>query len=220
MNVEYTPKIPFIRDSEIQRAVERLLVQHYKKDIREIEPPIDLEAIVSESMVYELEFDTVESEFGPGVLAYIDFELETIRIDESLKPNPSQIGRQRGRYRYTLAHELGHYVLHRPYWESDRDQPKLFAGKQDRLLCRTDLLREPKKPNEEIQADKFASLLLMPETLFRRAANELQDSSSLYRSEERLITALADRFQVSRQACEIRWEKLNMNHQFHRPLLA
>ncbi|MEB3205900.1 MAG: hypothetical protein VKK59_00960 [Vampirovibrionales bacterium] len=108
MNVEYTLKIPFIHDSKLHRAVEGLLVDHYKSDIREIEPPIDLEAIVSESMVYELEFDTVESELGAGVLAYIDFELETIRIDESLKPNPSNtFYRNWGRYRFTLAHELG-----------------------------------------------------------------------------------------------------------------
>ena len=56
-----------------------------------------------------------------------------------------------GRYTFTIAHEIGHHVLHKELYDeliSDRSQ----------ILCR----EEKKKPLIEQQADRFAACLMMP----------------------------------------------------------
>ncbi len=58
----------------------------------------------------------------------------------------------RNRQRFTLAHELGHYFLHRD-----------IGGFEDRALFR----REMQFDQRESEANSFASKLLMPETEFR-----------------------------------------------------
>lgn len=58
----------------------------------------------------------------------------------------------RNRQRFTIAHELGHYFLHRD-----------VGGFEDRALFR----RELQFDRRESEANSFASKLLMPETEFR-----------------------------------------------------
>lgn len=64
------------------------------------------------------------------------------------------------RQRFTMAHELGHYVLH-------RDQ--IGEGLEDTILFRAESYGEP---GIEREANEFASLLLMPEDYFRETVNE------------------------------------------------
>lgn len=59
-----------------------------------------------------------------------------------------------GRIRFTQAHELGHYILHRTL--------------TDGFQCKSDVvLGWPGMENVETQADEFASYLLMPISDFR-----------------------------------------------------
>jgi hypothetical protein len=55
--------------------------------------------------------------FDPDILGAIFFEQKRIVIDESLDPdeNPAK----EGRYRYTAAHEVGHWRLHRQLFGKD-----------------------------------------------------------------------------------------------------
>lgn len=72
-----------------------------------------------------------------------------------------------GRVRFTQAHELGHYILHRQLRESfncsDADMHNWSADEKD----------------IEGQADLFASYLLMPLDDFRRQVNEAVDLDQL-----------------------------------------
>ena len=54
---------------------------------------------------------------GPDILGAIWVDKEIILIDRSLDPkdNPSM----QGRYRFSVAHEIGHWRLHRPYVAKD-----------------------------------------------------------------------------------------------------
>ena len=58
-----------------------------------------------------------------------------------------------GRYRFTIAHELGHYVLHR-------------QGVLDKVSTRRDMTIW-NDASEEAEANCFAAELLMPEFLFK-----------------------------------------------------
>ena len=80
-----------------------------------------------------------------------------------------------GRARFSIAHELGHLLL--------RHNPLGRIG-------------EPRDPDQERQADRFASELLMPESLLREDCEKLP------------FEVLCRRYRVSRQAMRIRLESV------------
>ena len=80
-----------------------------------------------------------------------------------------------GRARFSVAHELGHLLL--------RHEPVSRIG-------------EPRDLDQERQADRFASELLMPFSLLREDCRRLS------------FDALCRRYRVSRQAMRIRLERI------------
>jgi hypothetical protein len=88
-----------------------------------------------------------------------------------------------GRRRFTIAHEIGHFVLH-PH----RLAPERNGGVNAAWQA------------EEREADQFAAELLMPEDLVREAVL-LHGTDSV---------RLADRFEVSRQAMQVRLRSLGL----------
>ncbi len=99
---------------------------------------------------------------------------------------------QQGRKRFAVAHELGHWELHRS--ESQFD---LFTGK--------DAVYSYGKSTLEIEANVFASELLMPESLFRprcdRSDPSIQVISNLSQEFTTTLTATAVRYVDSCSEC-------------------
>ena len=90
-----------------------------------------------------------------------------------------------GRVRFTQAHELGHYILHRQLKE-------LFQCSDD------DMLNWSKDERDiEAQADLFASYLLMPLDDYRRQVTSTVDLE--------LLGHCADRYGVSLTAAILKW---------------
>ena len=67
-----------------------------------------------------------------------------------------------GRERFTLAHELGHHMLHRPLF---LQQGVVSAGSTEQVLSAHNTIIESNQRRLEYQANKFASCLLMPRKL-------------------------------------------------------
>ncbi len=88
-----------------------------------------------------------------------------------------------GRRRFTIAHEIGHFVLH-----PERCRPE-----------RGGAVNEAERM-EEREADAFAAELLMPEHLVREAVREQGLD----------VARLADRFEVSRKAMQARLRHLGL----------
>jgi hypothetical protein len=87
------------------------------------------------------------------------------------------------RRRFTIAHEIGHFVLHPERVRSERSGSTNWASQ-----------------SIEREADAFAAELLMPEHLVRQAT--LEDGADPER--------LADRFDVSVQAMAVRLARLGL----------
>ena len=87
------------------------------------------------------------------------------------------------RRRFTIAHEIGHFVLHPELARPERGGQVTEAGRV-----------------EEREADAFAAELLMPEPLVRQAAREHGAD----------VDRLADRFDVSRSAMRNRLQRLDI----------
>lgn len=106
--------------------------------------------IIAEQLL-EIRIDL--SDLEEDIIGCIDVINKEIYINQSLDPIVNK--KMEGRYNFTLAHEMGHLVLHKDLVE----QGSIAAtGKSNNLLCRTS---ENKAPIEK-QADYFAACLLMP----------------------------------------------------------
>lgn len=106
----------------------------------------------------------------------------------------------RTRQRFTIAHELGHLLLH-----ADEE----FHIDEKRPLARRDELSSQATDPREIEANQFAAELLMPDALVRAAVEALADEGSDVTVEE-AIEALARTFSVSTLAMTHRLTNLKI----------
>ncbi|MGH2973614.1 MAG: ImmA/IrrE family metallo-endopeptidase [Solirubrobacterales bacterium] len=102
------------------------------------------------------------------------------------------------RQRFTIAHELGHLRLHKG--------ESLHVDRELRVNLRAPSIQG--RGGEEREANWFAAALLMPERMVRSVAKARADTARL--SEEGLVRALAEDFEVSRQAMGYRLVNLGL----------
>ncbi len=101
------------------------------------------------------------------------------------------------RQRFTIAHEIGHLVMHR-----DMISENVHVDKQFRVLMR-DSNSSTGSEEIEIQANRFAAELLIPSSMFdptKISASDIDDESQL--------DELAKKFRVSKQMLEYRIRSL------------
>lgn len=135
-----------IYDDLIEEAAESLLERYEKFSGKNISP-VPVESIAEHLLGYTLEI-TDEGLFSdPNFLGGISFEANTIFVNASVETHE-------GRYTFTVAHEIGHHVLHKDLFESQ-------VVDQSQILCR----EQKKKPLIERQADRFAAALMMPRAI-------------------------------------------------------
>lgn len=167
-----------------KRAQELLSTHRVRK------APVDVEAIASKyATVIPHALDPDIS----AVLAPLEGERWFILVNQS---------HSRLRRRFSIAHELGHLMLH-----------GFTAPHADRAFRFRDARSSEGSVLEEIQANQFAAELLMPRELILKATSHLhldhapQDDADDDKFQE-LIGELAEEFQVSRQAMTIRLSTL------------
>jgi len=102
------------------------------------------------------------------------------------------------RQRFTIAHELGHYVLH-------SQKEALFIDRNYSVFKR-DQQSETGEQMIERQANQFAAALLMPKFL----VEEELKSIHIDLGDEQGLKSLADRFAVSAQAMSLRLVNLGL----------
>jgi Zn-dependent peptidase ImmA (M78 family) len=171
----------------------KVAVARARKLLREYaieEVPIPVEYL-AEELGAELLYRTLEGDIS-GIL-YRD------------EPGRTVIGinawDSRTRQRFTIAHELGHLLLH-------PGQPVIV----DKLV-KINFRRTPSMPvagpTEEQQANAFAAELLMPERLVKDTAREIVGDNVLFSSDD-LVHELAQLFDVSPQSMGYRLVNLRL----------
>jgi Zn-dependent peptidase ImmA (M78 family) len=160
-------------------AATELLEKHGAASI-----PVNVERVAKAEGV-RVEYAPLDGELSG--LAHVRDGVPIIGVNMLHAPN---------RQRFTLAHELGHIFLHRPQLE--------LAVHVDRGSLRRDPVSAAGTDPQEIEANAFASELLMPEHLIKAAlegkAIDLEDDDA--------IAALAKRFRVSDAAMRLRLDTL------------
>lgn len=132
---------------------------------------------------------------GSRILGYLDVEDRRIVINEGFRDRYEQYP---GSLEFTFAHEVGHQVLHVD--ASGYAQATLPLDLAiGRVLCR-DEFYEPR----EVQANRFAAFLLLPEELLIPRTRD-RDCRLVG-----VIRELAATFGVSRTTVRIRLERLGI----------
>jgi Zn-dependent peptidase ImmA (M78 family) len=158
-------KVPFLAPAQIESAARELLAKYARWKEEELKPPIDVDEIVEGYLELDFEVTDLKEVIGIGdVLGATWFDEQRVCVDSSLEGNE-------GRFAFTVAHEIGHWLLHRPILEMEKVTLPLFAGKpgeepKPALVCRTQAKKQP----AEWQADQFAARILMPADVVRTTA--------------------------------------------------
>ena len=215
-------KVEFLPKEDIEFAATKLMMAYGKAFSELHEPPIPVDAILECHLGLSLDFDSMDKLLGQrGVLGATWIDTKEVIIDEHLDPsdNPTI----EGRYRFTLAHEIGHWELHRHQVVVSTDR-SLFCGKpQPSIICRSNAKKDP----IEWQADCFASYLLMPVQMVENewkkltgdykpivVADEIAAFKSRFGEDESYVVNLAkqmaQQFEVSGQAMQIRLTDLDL----------
>ncbi|MER9518450.1 ImmA/IrrE family metallo-endopeptidase [Mesorhizobium sp. M0614] len=148
-------------------------------------PKIDLEKIFQEIILPSSNGDVCKIVYEPfdsfeGLMARQNDSREwRIGVNTSIKYAP--------RRNFTLAHEMGHFIGHR--------------YEQDVFECSFDNLNDFQNTGFELEANEFASQLLMPADILRSFDKNREFCHAA-------ITELASMFGVSRTAAAYRWIKL------------
>lgn len=217
-------RVPYLQDSVIEDHA-RLLIDEWGEQFEPvIGPPVPIEEMLESLLGLTCRIVDLRTEYGsPDLLGAIWFGSRLVKIDQSLDPdvNPKLLGR----YRYTIAHEIGHWRLHRVHLAGDPNAMKLFdENGEPAFVCRS-----TQKPREEWQADTFAEYVLMPEKFVYDAWRDWRGTDEPVRigdlpvgdyhgekvadqnmAMERFCKPLAERFEVSAQAMRIRLQKLGL----------
>ncbi len=165
-------QVPFLKPAQLESAVMDLLRRYSKWKGAVPRPPIDIEDITEHHLGIVFEVADLREMLKMGdVLGAAWFDDNVIRVDSSLE------GKE-GRFSFTLAHEIGHWWLHRPYVEMEKVTLPLFAHEKNAkatpaIVCRT----SQNKERAEIQADLFAARLIMPESDVRATVKKVCDAN-------------------------------------------
>ena len=147
--------------------------------------PVDVETLAKALGVSVVQQDLEDSVSG---ILVIKNRHGIIGVNQNHHPN---------RRRFTIGHELGHYVLH-------RENTKVFVDASPVFF--RDAASSDGTQSQEIAANNFAAELLMPEDAVREyVGNQLVD---VY--DDATIRRLAARFGVSVQAITIRLIRLGL----------
>ena len=157
--------------------------------------PIPIESIAEHYLGYDIEISDEGVFANPLVLGGIMFDEKKIMVNAATESHE-------GRYSFTLAHEVGHHVLHKAIFE---------AAHNDQMVCREDA----NKPIEERQADHFAGALLMPEDRMRQLYSDLKIPKRHYsgkamKAVARRVMTAGGFSNVSNQAMIVRLRQLGL----------
>jgi len=160
--------------------------------------PIPIESIAEHYLGYDIEISDDGIFANPLILGGIIFNEKKIMVNAATEAHE-------GRYSFTLAHEIGHHVLHKAIFEATHNV---------KMVCREDA----NKPIEERQADHFAGALLMPGEIVKQLYKDLKipkrnHSGRAMKAVARRVMTAGGFSNVSNQAMIVRLRQLGLTEE-------
>ena len=178
----------------IDRTVHQLLASH-----RIVAPPVDVERIARELKI-PIRFEILPEPIS-GFL-HRDGSLNAIVVNKR---------HSRQRQRFTIAHEIGHFVLghNTENIHVEKEYPINLPAQNVKFRRKSE--HEGYADKEEVYANAFAASLLMPEYMIRVDMEKAIADRSF---DDTLINALAKRYNVSEHALVIQLNTLDLAPSF------
>lgn len=170
-----------LTEATAERAAE--LIDRYYRHFKDPELPVPVDAIAVDLLGLVVDEDDA-----------LDVSGILVPAEKQVWLNGRESRSSEGRRRFTLAHELGHWICQ--YQE----------GLAETRYCRSEEIGVGVGRKLEREANAFAADLLMPASLVRREAEALKLN----------IHALASRFEVSLPAMRVRLEHLSLLPEYMR----
>ena len=207
---EKTLKVKFLKEEDINKTINILLNNiNYKQGRVDLEKIIDLLKKKNNLKIF------YNQALSKGVLGEIDFEKNTIYIDNYQCETLARV-------RFTIAHEIGHYILgHSKYMYREKYTIALNEEFGKKISNNSKEIRKM-----EYQANKFASLLLLPLNSFyidivlllKEYKVKNKGFGILYLDNQncnttifmKITSRLMHKYKVSRKVISIRLEELNI----------
>lgn len=170
--------LPRLSGADIEKRARRV-IEYFNPRLLESPAATPVEGFIEQcseefGLLFEASVQLGETAGGQKLLGAFAFRPRSIRIDVSLKEDP--------RRAFVLAHEFGHFVLHRNLTISkdDYSDHELSDTVRD-LVTGRKILHTP-RDWIEWQANRFASSLLMPIETIRKAVVAAQSSCGIVRN--------------------------------------
>lgn len=194
----------YFTESTLEGIARSVLMKYSPNYLNASPQAVPIEYIIEEVYGLTIEYKRLSKSgkmlgktiFDDGWTCYFDLETGryefiyqkagTIMIEETL------IGDNAGRLRFTLAHELAHWVIHQRLYKGTGEIAAFIASDQD--------------SSTEWQANTVANRLLMPKGQIKRCFYSLVGS----RSKKEIVSEMAGIFSVSKQAMEIRLKEAGL----------
>jgi hypothetical protein len=162
-------QIPFLSYETVGSRTEAFLSEYDPS----FEVPIPIEDIVDVKMGIDI-FPLPRLYKDFGISGFLSHDMTTIYVDEYQYDNYQE------KYRFTLAHEIGHYVLHRDTYESVS-----FDGPDDYLRW---ILSFPRSVMTwfETHSDWFAEQVLVPTSPLIKICGEVVKQNENFFSESKI----------------------------------
>lgn len=188
-------KAPFFSKDALRSRAEQFLSEHHQSG----SIPVPIEWIIDNDFNIDIvPMPGLHQHFDTD--GYITSDLTEIRVDQAVyESRPT-------RYRFTLAHELGHKLLHPDFFAQLR-----FTSVEEWKRCR-EAIPEREYGYVEYHANEWAGLVLVPPDQLSHAFDEaLEKARSIDMSPdgdpavwEYIDTWIASRFEVSPQVIQRR----------------
>jgi hypothetical protein len=162
-------RVSWLSRSAIEQTAARVLTRARRRLDRDLCPPVPIEQIIEQVFGLRLYVEDLRERYPdlPGVDDLLGATLigrKQVLVHKGLLDEPES----QGRYFFTCAHELAHWVLHRNLARPDPESGEGPGDPSGGILCR---LAHSRKRGEW-QADQLAAALLMPEAETRQAYRE------------------------------------------------
>lgn len=165
-------ELPFLPPQAFEDEAALMLAEYGNAHKQITDPPVPIDDMIEEHFKLVLEVRDLRAEYPEGnVLGAIYFNDKKIVVDLSLVPE--DFPAMRGRYRFTVAHELAHWRLHRHLYLNRANEPQLMPSGQPKP---DHVLRDGQTDPKEYQANRLASCLLMPREMVKRMWHQAQGS--------------------------------------------
>ncbi len=189
-------KVPYIGNLTIKNKAERFRDRYWNKIL-----PVDIEKIIDVNLAINIiPLPALEKLCNTDALITSDWK--SLYIDKDLFEDE----RRQNRLRFSLAHEIGYYIIHRNFYAS------LEIHSFENFYGFIDLITAEQYGFLETQANKFAGHLLVPRDLlnskFDEELKKINKKINIDELDESLLKSylanpLAKEFGISQESMEI-----------------